>query len=192
MIQYVIDITWAKARTGGDAACGGIRRRYVRISTVVDIQQRTLCAFKHHEVAAFARLIQQIGNIDDHSGQGCQQSPSRRPALSGSQPLPLCRSSLTGSCDIPSLLSVYRRKSLYRTGRQRADRDGQLYLRMLARYHGPWCRWLSLHALFHAQRPAQRDNRIKAADVHEPGYHGLPVLSSLSSAQLETTRHRYR
>jgi hypothetical protein len=33
---------------------------------------------------------------------------------------------------------------------------------------------------------------LRAADAREQGYHGLPDLSSLSSAQPETARHRYR
>ena len=36
---------------------------------MVDIQQRALRAFEHHEVAALTRLIQQIGNINDHAGE---------------------------------------------------------------------------------------------------------------------------
>ena len=36
---------------------------------MVDIQQRALRAFEHHEVAALTRLIQQIGDVNDHAGQ---------------------------------------------------------------------------------------------------------------------------
>jgi hypothetical protein len=36
---------------------------------VVDIQQRTLRAFEHDEIATLARLVQQIGNINNHTGQ---------------------------------------------------------------------------------------------------------------------------
>ena len=36
---------------------------------MVDIQQGTLCTFKHDAVAAFARLVQQFRNIIDHRQQ---------------------------------------------------------------------------------------------------------------------------
>lgn len=36
---------------------------------MVDIQQRTLRAFEHHEVAALTRLIQQVGYVHHHAGQ---------------------------------------------------------------------------------------------------------------------------
>ena len=36
---------------------------------MVDIQQRPLRAFEHHEVAALTRLVQQIGNINNHRRQ---------------------------------------------------------------------------------------------------------------------------
>lgn len=36
---------------------------------MVDVQQRTLRTFKHDEIATLARLIQQIGHINNHTGQ---------------------------------------------------------------------------------------------------------------------------
>ena len=36
---------------------------------MVDIQQRTLRTFEHHEVAAFTRLVQQVRNVNHHAGQ---------------------------------------------------------------------------------------------------------------------------
>ena len=40
------------------ATCGGVRGGYVRIGTVVDVQQRTLRTFEHDEIATLARLVQ--------------------------------------------------------------------------------------------------------------------------------------
>ena len=36
---------------------------------MVDIQQRTLRAFEHDEIATLTRLVQQIGNINNHRSQ---------------------------------------------------------------------------------------------------------------------------
>lgn len=36
---------------------------------MVDIQQRTLRTFKHDKIATLTRLVQQIGNINNHRGQ---------------------------------------------------------------------------------------------------------------------------
>lgn len=36
---------------------------------MVDVQQGTLRTFKHDEIATLARLVQQIGHINNHAGQ---------------------------------------------------------------------------------------------------------------------------
>ena len=36
---------------------------------MVDVQQRTLRTFEHNEIATLARLVQQIGHINNHTGQ---------------------------------------------------------------------------------------------------------------------------
>ena len=36
---------------------------------MVDVQQRTLRTFEHDEIATLARLVQQIGHINNHTGQ---------------------------------------------------------------------------------------------------------------------------
>ena len=36
---------------------------------MIDVQQRTLRTFEHDEIATLARLVQQIGHINNHTGQ---------------------------------------------------------------------------------------------------------------------------
>ncbi|MOA28232.1 hypothetical protein D3C78_1491580 [compost metagenome] len=54
----LIDLGRAYTRTDTDTACRRVRRRYKRISTLVNIQHNALCAFKQHFSIFINRIVQ--------------------------------------------------------------------------------------------------------------------------------------
>ena len=64
--QNVIQHLRTYASTGRSGACQAVGGSYKRISTVVDVQQRTLRAFKQQAFAFAVFLVQNTGNISNH------------------------------------------------------------------------------------------------------------------------------
>ena len=64
--QDVIQHLRTYACTGRSSTCQAVGGSYKRISTIVDIQQRTLRAFKQQAFAFAVFLVQNTGNISNH------------------------------------------------------------------------------------------------------------------------------
>ncbi|RMV57311.1 hypothetical protein ALP09_04765 [Pseudomonas amygdali pv. lachrymans] len=62
--QNVIQVHRTKTRTGSDTASSGVGAGDVRISTVVDVQQRTLGTFEHDVLAVATHFMQRSGDVE--------------------------------------------------------------------------------------------------------------------------------
>ena len=64
--QHVIEISRADTAAAGRTAGSGVGRGDIRIGTVVDIEQRTLCPLEHHAATLATQRMQCTWHILDH------------------------------------------------------------------------------------------------------------------------------
>lgn len=164
---------------------------------MVDIQQRTLRTFKHDEIATLTRPVEQVRNVNHHRSQDVGNSHRIIQNF-----LVINRFSFVVVNQLEVVI-FHHFFQFFSEG---------FFVEKVANTQTATCYFIFISrpdtttggadrfraTRFHARYPAQRDNQGSAdmlqtaADAHERGCHGLPVLSSLSSARPETAQHRYR